>query len=46
MMKAVVYGRRGSPDVLELTGIDQLVVGDDQVLVRVRVVPGVELSQL
>jgi hypothetical protein len=37
-MKAVVYGRYGSPDVLELTGIDQAVVGDDQVLVRVRVV--------
>jgi hypothetical protein len=34
-MKAVVYGRYGSPDVLELTGIDQAVVGDDQVLVRV-----------
>jgi hypothetical protein len=37
-MKVVVYGRYGSPDVLELTGIDQAVVGDDQVLVRVRVV--------
>jgi hypothetical protein len=36
-MKAVVYGRDGSPDVLELTGIDQAVVGDDQVLIRVRV---------
>lgn len=35
-MKAVVYDRYGSPDVLELTEIDQPVVGDDQVLVRVR----------
>jgi NADPH:quinone reductase-like Zn-dependent oxidoreductase len=35
-MKAVVYGRYGSPDVLELTEIDQPVVRDDQVLVRVR----------
>jgi hypothetical protein len=33
-MKAVVYDRHGSPDVLELTGIDQAVVGDDQVRVR------------
>jgi hypothetical protein len=36
-MKAVVYDRYDRPDVLELTGIDQAVVGDDQVLVRVRV---------
>ena len=35
-MKAIVYGRYGSPDVLELTDIDQPVVRDDQVLVRVR----------
>jgi NADPH:quinone reductase-like Zn-dependent oxidoreductase len=35
-MKAVVYDRYGSPDVLELTEIDQPVVRDDQVLVRVR----------
>jgi NADPH:quinone reductase-like Zn-dependent oxidoreductase len=35
-MKAVVYDRYGSPDVLELTEIDQPVVSDDQVLVRVR----------
>jgi NADPH:quinone reductase-like Zn-dependent oxidoreductase len=35
-MKAVVYGRYGSPDVLQLTEIDQPVVRDDQVLVRVR----------
>jgi hypothetical protein len=26
MMKAVVYGRYSSPDVLELTGIDQAVL--------------------
>jgi NADPH:quinone reductase-like Zn-dependent oxidoreductase len=35
-MKAVVYGRYGSSDVLELTEIDQPVPRDDQVLVRVR----------
>jgi len=35
-MKAVVYDRYGSPDVLELTEIDKPVVRDDQVLVRVR----------
>jgi NADPH:quinone reductase-like Zn-dependent oxidoreductase len=35
-MKAVVYDRYGSPDVLELTEIDQPVVRPDQVLVRVR----------
>jgi NADPH:quinone reductase-like Zn-dependent oxidoreductase len=35
-MKAVVYGRYGPPDVLELTEIDQPVPRDDQVLVRVR----------
>ena len=35
-VKAIVYGRYGSPDVLELTDIDQPVVRDDQVLVRVR----------
>ena len=34
--KAIVYGRHGSPDVLELTDISQPVVRDDQVLVRVR----------
>jgi NADPH:quinone reductase-like Zn-dependent oxidoreductase len=34
-MKAVVYSRYGSPDVLEFTEIDQPVVNDDQVLVRV-----------
>ena len=33
-MKAIVYGTYGSPDVLELTDIDQPVVRDDQVLVR------------
>jgi NADPH:quinone reductase-like Zn-dependent oxidoreductase len=35
-MKAVVYGRYGSPDVLQLTEIDEPVARDDQVLVRVR----------
>jgi NADPH:quinone reductase-like Zn-dependent oxidoreductase len=35
-MKAVVFETYGSPDVLELTEIDEPVVGDDQVLVRVR----------
>ena len=35
-MKAVVYDRYGSPDVLELREIDEPVVRDDQVLVRVR----------
>ena len=35
-MKAIVYGRYGSPDVLQLTEIDQPVVSHDQVLVRVR----------
>jgi NADPH:quinone reductase-like Zn-dependent oxidoreductase len=35
-MKAVVYGRYGPPDVLELTEIDQPVPRDDQELVRVR----------
>jgi NADPH:quinone reductase-like Zn-dependent oxidoreductase len=35
-MNAVVYDRYGSPDVLELTEIDQPVVRPDQVLVRVR----------
>lgn len=36
MMKAIVYDRYGSPDVLELMEINEPVVGDDQVLVRVR----------
>jgi NADPH:quinone reductase-like Zn-dependent oxidoreductase len=35
-MKAVVSDRCGSPGVLELSEIDQPVVSDDQVLVRVR----------
>ena len=34
-MKAIVYNRYGSPDVLELAEIDKPVVGDDEVLVRV-----------
>ncbi|HYN90226.1 MAG TPA: NAD(P)-dependent alcohol dehydrogenase [Ardenticatenaceae bacterium] len=35
-MKAMVITRYGSPDVLELQDIDRPVVGDDDVLVRVR----------
>jgi len=35
-MKAIVYHQYGSPDVLKLVDIDKLVMGDDQVLVRVR----------
>lgn len=35
-MKAIVYHRYGSPDVLELDEIDTPVPDDDQVLVRVR----------
>ena len=34
-MKAIFHDRYGSPDVLQLSDIDQPVVGDDQVLVRV-----------
>ena len=34
-MKAVIYDRYGSPDVLGVTEIGQPVVRDDQVLVRV-----------
>ena len=35
-MKAIVQTRYGSPDVLQLRDVDKPVVGDDQVLVRVR----------
>ena len=35
-MKAIVYHKYGSPDVLELQDIDMPVVNDDDVLVRVR----------
>jgi NADPH:quinone reductase-like Zn-dependent oxidoreductase len=35
-MKAIVQNRYGSPDVLELREIDEPVVEDDQLLVRVR----------
>lgn len=35
-MRAIVQNRYGSPDVLELREVDEPVVGDDQVLVRVR----------
>jgi NADPH:quinone reductase-like Zn-dependent oxidoreductase len=35
-MKAIVQTRYGSPDVLQLRDVDEPVVGDDQVLVRVR----------
>jgi NADPH:quinone reductase-like Zn-dependent oxidoreductase len=34
-MKAIVHSRYGPPDVLELNDIDQPVIGDDAVLVRV-----------
>jgi NADPH:quinone reductase-like Zn-dependent oxidoreductase len=36
-MKALVYDKYGSPDVLELREIDKPVVTDDDVLVRVHV---------
>jgi NADPH:quinone reductase-like Zn-dependent oxidoreductase len=35
-MKAIVYDKYGSADVLELKNIDKPVVKDDEVLVRVR----------
>jgi NADPH:quinone reductase-like Zn-dependent oxidoreductase len=35
-MKAIVQDRYGSPDVLQLREVDTPVVGDDEVLVRVR----------
>ena len=35
-MKAIVFDRYGSPDVLELTESDKPVAKDDQVLVRIR----------
>jgi NADPH:quinone reductase-like Zn-dependent oxidoreductase len=35
-MKAIVYHRYGSPDVLELEEVDKPVAGDEQLLVRVR----------
>ena len=35
-MKAIVYSRFGSPDVLELREIDQPKAGEGEVLVRVR----------
>ena len=35
-MKAIVQERYGSPDALELREVDRPVVGDDEVLVRVR----------
>lgn len=35
-MKAMVYQKYGSPDVLELREIDKPVIGDDEVLVRIR----------
>jgi NADPH:quinone reductase-like Zn-dependent oxidoreductase len=37
-LKAITYHRYGSPDVLELQAVDEPVVGDDDVLVRVRAV--------
>jgi hypothetical protein len=35
MVKAIVQDKYGSPDVLQLKGIDRPVVNDDEVLVRV-----------
>jgi NADPH:quinone reductase-like Zn-dependent oxidoreductase len=35
-MKAIVQDRYGSPDVLQLREIDPPVIGEDEVLVRVR----------
>jgi len=35
-LKAITYHRYGSPDVLELQEVDEPVVNDDEVLVRVR----------
>jgi len=37
-MKAIVFSRYGSPDVLELKEIDKPVVKDDEVLIRIRAV--------
>ena len=37
-MKAVVFRRYGSPDVLELTEVDKPTPADDEVLIRVRAV--------
>jgi len=37
-MKAIVYRKYGSPDVLELKDVDQPVPGDNEVLVKVRAV--------
>jgi hypothetical protein len=44
-MKAIVRDAYGSADVLELRDIDRPVVGDDEVLVRVRAA-GVDLVML
>ncbi len=35
-MKAIVYERYGSPDVLELRNVEKPAVTDDGVLVRIR----------
>ena len=35
-MKAMVYHRYGTPDVLELEDVDKPTVEDDRVLIRVR----------
>jgi NADPH:quinone reductase-like Zn-dependent oxidoreductase len=35
-MKAIRYYRYGSPDVLELRDVDPPVIGDDEILIRVR----------
>jgi NADPH:quinone reductase-like Zn-dependent oxidoreductase len=44
MMKAIVQGKYGSPDVLQLKDIDKPVVKDDEVLVRVHERPSISAT--
>ena len=39
-MKAIVQDRYGGPEVLEFREIDRPVIGDDDVLIRVRAAGG------